>query len=78
MLWMPTAMDDRQDDDLVAGRVEVHRVRKAADESSTGVALHARIGQRAVKDCRDRGLERRDKDGTEADTLCLVPISRIE
>jgi hypothetical protein len=71
-------MHDRQDDDLVIGRAKVDSVRKPTDEGSPGVAPHAGIGQRVLLDCCDRGLDRRGEDGAQADSLCFIPISRIE
>ena len=78
MSWIPAAMHDRQDDDLIVGRSEVNGVRKLTDEGSPGVALHAGIGQRVLWDCCDRGLDRRGEDSAQADTLCFIPISLIE
>src|SRR5206468_10257126 len=46
--WIPAAMHDRQDDDLIVGRSEVNGVWKLTDEGSPGVALHAWIGQRVL------------------------------
>jgi hypothetical protein len=78
MPWIPSAVHNRQDNDLVVDRAEVHTVRKPSDERPPCVALHAGIGQRIPENRRDRCFDRRGKDGTQTETLSLIPGSRIE
>ena len=78
MSWIPAAMHDRQDDDLIVGRSEVNGVRKPGDKRSSCVVLHTRVGQRILKNQRDRCLYRCGEEGAEADTFFLVPSSCIK
>src|SRR5439155_18915362 len=54
--WVSAAMHNRQDNDLVVDRTEVHGVRKPGDKRSSCVLLHTRLGQRILKNQRDRCL----------------------
>jgi hypothetical protein len=78
MPWIPAAVHNRQDNDLVVDRSEVHGVRKLTDERAPCVALHAGIGERILENRRDRCFDRRGEDSAQTDTLSLIPGSRIE
>jgi hypothetical protein len=78
MPWIPAAMHDREDNDLVVDRAKVHGVRKPTDERSPYVALHAGTGHGILKNGRERCFDRRGEGGAQTDTLCLVPTSSIE
>ena len=69
--WVPAAMHNRQDNDLVIDRTEVRAVRSC-------VVLHTRVGQRILKDQRDCCLYRGGEEGAETDTFFLVPSSSIK
>jgi hypothetical protein len=78
MPWIPAAMHDRQDNDLFVDKAEVHGIRKSTDTRPPRVALHVAIGQRILKNRRDRCFDRRGEDSAQADTLSLVLSSRIK
>jgi hypothetical protein len=78
MPWMAAPMRNRQDDDLVVDRAEVPSVRKPTHERSSRVAFHARKGQRIPENRRDRCFRRRGENNAQAETLSLIPGSRIE
>lgn len=69
MPWVPTAMHDRQDNDLVADGAKVHGVRKPTNERPPGVALHTGVGQWILKNRRDGCFDRRGEDSAQTDTL---------
>jgi len=49
MPWKPATMHQRQDDNRVADRTEVHGVRKATHERAPSVTLHTGIGERILR-----------------------------
>jgi len=71
-------MHDRQDNDLVADRAEVHGVWKATHEGAPGITLHMGIGERILENRGDRCFDGRGEGSAESDTLSLIPRSPIQ
>jgi hypothetical protein len=71
-------MHQRQDNDLVADRTEVHGVRKATHERAPSVTLHTGIGERILENRGDRCFDGRGEDGAETDPLSLIPRSSTQ